>query len=136
MSRGRILAIDYGRARHGLAMSDPNRIVASPFATIPAKGGPKAIFKAVEDKEIGLIVVGLPLLLNGEKGEMALEVEVFVGKLKAETDIPIQLWDERLTSAQAERHLRTSGLNRKKRAKASDEAAAIIILQRFMEANP
>ncbi len=129
---GRILAIDYGRARHGLALSDAMKMIASPLATIPVKLGLKGIFEAIEGKEVERIVVGMPLLLSGEKGEMALEVEKFIGKLSERTEIPIITWDERLTSAQAERHLAHSGLNRKQRAKASDETAAVMILQNYL----
>ncbi len=132
MPQGRVVAIDYGRARIGVAISDPMGIIASPLATVPGKLGPKGVLESFSDKQVRQIVVGLPLLLSGKKGEMALEVDQFVEKLEALTDIPVLVWDERLTSIQAERHLKESGMNRKQRAKVSDEAAAMTILQSYL----
>jgi putative Holliday junction resolvase len=133
MNKGRIAAIDYGRARIGLAMTDPGQILASPLATVSGRLGPKVVIEALSKHELIEIVVGMPLLLNGTKGEMALEVDAFIEKLKELTDLPITTWDERLTSAQAERHLKAVGLNRKQRASLSDEAAAVTILQSYLD---
>ena len=136
----RIAAIDYGRARIGLAITDESQRVALPLKTVPsAKTLALSAKKIIEELTVYLpkiekIVLGLPLMLSGKKGEMALEVEKFKEELEKITEIPIILWDERLTSAQAETSLKEMDLTRKQRAKQSDSTAAYIILQNFLDA--
>lgn len=138
---GRLVAIDYGRARIGLAMTDEQKRMALPYKTIAAGKtmalSVKNIFEAlaVYLPNIEKIVLGLPLMLSGKKGEMALEVEQFKAELEKITEIPICLWDERLTSAQAEVSLKEVDLSRKKRAQKSDPVAACIILQNYLDAS-
>lgn len=136
---GRIVALDYGRARIGIAMSDERGTVGLPFKTLPAaKTLEKSVDALLENLKIYLpkidkFILGMPLLLSGKKGEMALEVEKFKSLLEKKTAIPIILWDERLTSAQADNFLKEMNLSRKKRSEKSDSMAALIILQNYLD---
>ena len=138
---GRIIAIDYGRARIGLAMTDEAKKIGMPYKTIASGKTIALSAKNVIDAlkiflpHIEKFVLGLPLMLSGKKGEMALEVEQFKVELEKITAIPVCLWDERLTSAQAESSLKEMNMTRKKRAQKSDPVAACIILQNFMDAS-
>ena len=80
-----------------------------------------------------LLVVGLPLLLNGKEGDMALEAKKFADALKLEFQIPVVLWDERLTSMQADRLMRDDNRNRKERAQSVDTLSAVLILQNYLD---
>lgn len=140
MIKKRIVSIDYGRARIGLAMTDPEGRIALPFRTILAEKTMEktidSIIKALErvQDEIVQFVVGNPLHLNGEEGLMAKEVSQFTSLLKQKTSLPVVLWDERLTSALAERTLKNENLlSRKKRKDKVDSIAALFILQNYLE---
>lgn len=131
----RIAAIDFGLKRIGIALSDINQILASPFAVV--EGGEKGVehvLKALQDKlvEIETILVGLPLLLNGKKGDMAILTEKFADSLAKSISIPVILIDERLSSKGADRNLRELSLTRKKRAQKIDAAAAALLLQSYL----
>ncbi len=134
----RILAIDYGKARIGLAYTDLQKILALPFQTVRAGKTMKItiqnILNALKDhlKEIEKIVIGLPLYLNGTLSPMAQEVKIFAKELEKKISIPIVFLDERLTTAFADRSLKDLQINRKKRAKIIDQAAATIILQNYL----
>ena len=133
---GKIVAIDYGLKRIGIAISDANRKIALPFQTV--LGGKEEIENissalALQKKEIDLLVIGLPLLMSGKKGEMAERVEIFAEKLSVFLGIPYVFLDERLTSRQAEGSLKELSLNRKKRSRKVDVVAAIFILQTYLE---
>ena len=134
---GRIVGIDFGLKRIGLAQSDPMKIIASPLPTLIAKETTEktvgAILEMTEDVE--LFVVGLPLGLSGKDTEMTTKARVFAEKLEEISNIRVVLWDERLTSALAEGEMKRAGLNRKKRAGSSDKIAALIILQSYLEKN-
>lgn len=144
VKQSRIVGIDYGMARIGLAISDPTKWIASPLETLTTeKKGEKTAEKVLASLNeycqkmgctIECIVMGMPLLMNGKRGLLADEVHHFVELLKRLTQIPIVMWDERLTTVQAERSLRESSLSRKKRAKIVDSVAAIIILQSYLDA--
>lgn len=139
----RIVGIDWGMKRIGIALSDESKIIATPCKTILAEK--KAVDTAkkvlrdlvshakVHHYEIEKIVVGMPLMLSGKNGLLADEVTHFVSLLKELTPIPILVWDERLTTSMAERSLKESSLSRKKRAKIVDSVAAIIILQNYLD---
>src|SRR5213596_2867617 len=104
----RILAIDHGSKRIGIAISDELNMIAQPLEFIPAE--PFANFltrlkELLRDKEVELILVGMPRNMNGSYGPAALKVQHFVGALKGAVTVPIETWDERLTSAQANRFL-------------------------------
>lgn len=131
---GRIAAIDYGLKRIGIAVSDPGKKMALPLTTV--EGGKKAIeniAQALQGKEIELILIGLPLLMNGQKGEMAEAVQVFAIQLELALKIPILLRDERLSSKHAEAGLREISLNRKQRTAKIDMIAATFLLQSYLE---
>lgn len=130
----RIAALDYGRARIGMAISDPFKIIAQPAACILNDASLfSSLTKELKKWEpIETLVIGLPLQMNGKEGEMALEVRRFAEALKAHTAIPLVFWDERLTSAQAEKQLKEQELSRKQRAKKIDAAAALLILESFL----
>jgi len=139
----RIVGIDFGLARIGIALSDEQKIIATPLTTFKAfKRTEETVLKLAEELkrhaesnryDIAEIVIGLPLMMSGKQGFLADEVVHFVSLLKNYFNIPIVTWDERLTSVQADRSLRESSLSRKRRAKAVDAVAAIIILQSYLD---
>ncbi|NGX42449.1 MAG: putative pre-16S rRNA nuclease [Chlamydiae bacterium] len=139
----KFLGIDYGMARIGLALSDERKIIASPLFTLTTESKleqtvEKLLIEIEKHQQehgyvIDTIVVGLPLLMSGKEGLIADEVNHFVGLLKKSLSIPIQTWDERLTSVLAERTLRESNLSRKKRTKFVDTVSAVIILQNYLD---
>lgn len=139
----RIVAIDYGMARMGLAVSDERKIIAMPLKVVPiVKGSAKSVAIILRELEshqklhhytIEEIVIGLPLLLSGKKGLLADEVKHFADLLGKACPLPITLWDERLTTVQAERSMREGNMSRKKRAKIVDTVAAVIILQNYLD---
>jgi len=132
----RILAIDYGVKRIGIALSDELKMIAQPLEFIPAE--PFAAFVArltelVQEKEVELILVGMPRNMNGSYGTAALKVEEFVVALKSALPVPIKIWDERLTSAQANRILIAGNVRRDKRKQKVDKMAAAILLQSYLD---
>lgn len=133
----RILAIDYGLKRIGLALSDESQILASALPTLMAeRETAKTIDKLlaiIGEHEIEEIVIGMPFHLSGKLGLQADEVKHFASELEKRCKIKITLWDERLTSLQAERAMKEGGLSRKKRAGKVDAMAAVLILQSFLD---
>jgi putative holliday junction resolvase len=140
---GRIIALDYGLARIGVALSDPSKMIASPLETMLAEKKTELTAAKVV-KELKLhqeayrynleeIVIGLPLLLNGKIGLQADEVKHFVEILRKLSSVPIVTWDERLTTVQADRSMREGNLTRKKRAKNVDSVSAVILLQNYLD---
>lgn len=138
----RIVSIDYGKARVGMAMSDEKKIIASPLATIQTEKKCQQTVERVCQKinellkqgyQIETVVVGLPLLLSGKMSAMSDEVNEFAAKLAQFLSIPVKTWDERLTSVQADRSLREAKMNRKKRAKSVDSVSAVLILQSYLD---
>jgi len=132
---GRIAALDYGRARIGVAISDETKFLARPLVCL---SNTKQIYELLlkELSKHGMIetlVIGLPLQLNGKEGEMAQEVRRFAEELKKHLPFPILFWDERLSSLQADRTLRDADLSRKKRAALSDTMSAAVILQSYLD---
>jgi putative holliday junction resolvase len=131
---GRLLGIDYGRVRVGIAISDESRFLSRPLCCLENK-------KEFVDKlklelkayKVDAIVVGLPLLMNGKDSPMTDEVKKFSEYLGKVMELPIILWDERLTSAEVERTMRDAGVSRKKRAESSDTLAASLILQSYLD---
>lgn len=139
----KIIGIDYGMARFGVAVSDELKIIAMPLMTIQAENkSEKSATKILEELkkvsalngyDIEAIVIGLPLMMSGKFGLQADDVTHFVNLLKELTEIPIITWDERLTTVQAEKCLREGNMSRKKRAKVVDKVAAVIILQSYLD---
>jgi len=112
----RVLGLDYGRARIGMAVADSQTSMARPLATLVRKNrneDMRALRDVVRDHAIHRIVIGLPLRLDGSKGEMAAEVERFGERLRKQTGLPVEFVDERLTSWEAESILRSKGTRRR-----------------------
>ncbi len=134
----RVLAIDLGEKRIGLALSDPLRVTAQPLPVEPAVGPRKDVSRICElvaENEVDTVVVGLPLLLSGEDGENATHARAFRDRLAARLPgIRVELWDERLTSAEAERVMVAADVRRKRRKQKIDALAAVLILQSFLDA--
>lgn len=135
---GRIAGIDFGKARIGLSISDENRIIAQPLETIQASSNPAQNARLITHslsryKNIDIVVIGLPLLLNGKEGDMALLVKSFAKVLEQVLPLPIVFWDERLTSAGVDRMLLDMDVSRKKRAELSDALSAVSILQNYLD---
>jgi putative Holliday junction resolvase len=132
----RILALDHGTRRIGVAVSDETKTIAQPLEYIPAE--PFADFLArlkrlLGEKEVDLILIGLPRNLDGSYGAAAQKVESFIAVLKTAIAVPIRTWDERLTSAQANRILIQGGVRRAKRKEKVDKMAAAILLQSYLD---
>jgi len=134
-SPGRVLGLDLGDVRIGVAVSDPDRRLAVPMGTIRA-GAPadlQAIVELVRDNEVTLVVVGHPLLLSGRAGARARHAEEFAGTLGGFLEVPVVLHDERLSSAEANRMLRQAGAGGRERRRAVDRSAATIVLQAYLD---
>ena len=132
----RILAIDHGTKRMGIALSDELKMIAQPLEFIPARPFPDFLARLNEllrEKEVELVLVGLPRSLSGGNGPAALKVEEFVDALKSAVPVPIKTWDERLTSAQANRLLIEDNVRRRKRKANVDKMAAAILLQSYLD---
>jgi putative Holliday junction resolvase len=127
----RILAVDLGERRTGLAISDSDERMALALPTLE-RAGAKDVADVAAEQGAGLVVVGLPLNMDGTAGPRAKAAQAFAAELRALLSAPVELWDERLSSAEAESRLRQAGLNRKDRARRSDAAAAIVILEGFL----
>jgi putative holliday junction resolvase len=132
----RILALDHGTRRIGVAVSDELKLIAQPLEFIPAAPGDAFLARLREilrDKEVELIVVGLPRNMDGSYGPAAQTVREFVGTLQETVAVPIRTWDERLTTAQAQRDLIRAGVRREKRKEKVDQTAAAILLQSYLD---
>lgn len=135
----KILAIDYGTKRIGLAVSDPMGITAQPVGVLSRKGKKTdipLIGKVIEEKEVGRIVIGLPLNMNGSEGRLCGEVKRFGKRLEKAFGLPVVYQDERLTTAQAEKVLLMDGASQQKRRAVIDQMAAQLILQKYLSAVP
>jgi len=131
----RILALDMGEKRIGVAVSDALGITANPRESIIYKSDQDtidSIINIVKEEQIGEIVVGLPLNINGSQSNFTKKVLGFAEELKKKTDVPVKTWDERLTSMQGERILLEADLSRKKRKQVIDKLAAQLILQNYL----
>ena len=132
----RILALDHGTKRIGLALSDELKLIAQPLEFVAAEPFPDLLARLKElirDKQVELILVGLPRNMNGSYGPAALKVQSFVAALRGALTVPVQTWDERLTSAQANRLLIQGNVRRDKRKKKVDQTAAAILLQSYLD---
>ena len=133
--KGRVMGIDYGDSRTGTALSDPSRFLSSALTCI--KGGMRGVAEEivglVKKHEVTQIVVGLPKNMDGTEGERAATVRIFADILASITSIPIDFYDERMTTMQAYRFLDGSGTFGKKRKSAIDTLSAEIILQNYLD---
>jgi len=134
----RILAIDYGEKRIGLALSDPMRMFAKPYETI-ANLSLEHIFteldKVIKAQNVGTIIIGIPWSLEGTETDKTTETLEFIAKLQAQFDLPIIGWDERFSTSDANELLKEMGYNWKKARKVIDAMAACVILKRYLESN-
>lgn len=133
MSKTRIVAIDYGAKRVGLAISDAGQNIALPWKTVPGDFQSVVTTLKSREGEIQKILIGLPLLMNGTKGDMANIVEAFAKKLELALSIPVILLDERLSSKHADTILRETGQNRRQRSEKLDATAATLLLQSHLD---
>jgi putative Holliday junction resolvase len=132
----RILALDHGTRRIGVAVSDETKTIAQPLEYIPAE--PFADFlgrlkKILAEKEVDFILLGMPRNMDGSYGPAAQKVDTFAGVLRSAITVPIKLWDERLTSAMANRILIQGNVRRNKRKEKVDKMAAAILLQSYLD---
>ena len=130
----RILALDFGRARIGVAISDELQLLAHPLETIPANQQPESrIAKIVHEKNVDHVVAGVPRQMNGQIGTAATEVLQFVEKLRTILPCPVVTWDERLTTVAAHRALRDAGKKTRHTRGYVDQVAAQMILQSYLD---
>ena len=129
-----ILALDFGRARIGVAISDELQFLAHPLETIPANQQPAArVAEIVREKKVDHVVAGIPRQLNGQLGAAATEALQFAEKLRAILPCPVVTWDERLTTAAANRALRDAGKKTRQTRSYVDQVAAQMILQSYLD---
>ncbi len=134
----RIMALDIGDVRIGIALSDLLQTIASPFESYRRKGFVKDIeyiLNLAKEKEVGQIVSGLPLSMDGSENAQSAKVREFAEALAARTEIPLSFVDERFTTVSAERLLVSADVSREGRKKVVDKIAAAIILDNFMSRN-
>lgn len=132
----RVLGLDFGDRRIGVAISDPEQILATPLATITRdndQDAVDAILRLVHQRDIKRIVIGMPYSLNGSIGDQARKIIDFREKLAKRTEISIAVWDERLSTVAAERLLRQADTKRAKRRTHRDAVAAAFILQGYLD---
>ena len=133
---GRVLGLDVGARRIGIAVSDPLGITAQGLETLQRSNKRHdlaALERVIREYTVEAIVVGLPLRMSGAEGTQSEKMQVFAEELRKRFRLPVHLWDERLTLAEANRLLRETDLSIEKRGKAVDRMAAILILQSWME---
>lgn len=132
----RILGIDYGDARIGLALSDPTETLASALTPIEAKSMRKSIDEVAtiaKQNQVGLLVVGLPLNMNGSEGPQAAKVRAFAANLEKVSSVPVIMKDERLTTVMVTRAFDETGVKKSKRLSLVDSASAQVILQNYLD---
>ena len=133
----RVLSIDFGEKRIGLALSDSLGLIASPLEVFEYSSREKAldrIAETIKRKEANEVIVGLPLEMNGNRGVKAKEAEEFADSLRKIINIPVFCWDERLTTAEAQRALLEANMSRAGRRQRTDMVAAALLLQSYLEA--
>lgn len=134
---GRILALDLGDRRIGMAISDPLRHTASPLMTlerVSRERDMERIRQVIAEQEVATIVVGMPLNMDGSRGSRARQARTFIDRIRGATRMPVFEWDERLTTVQAERTLIEGNMRRERRREVIDQVAAVIILQSYLDA--
>src|SRR5438067_6319303 len=135
--RPRVLGLDVGSKTIGMAISDPLGITAQGLPTLRRKNKRldfEQLANTIRTYQVSEIVVGYPLRLSGIEGTQSGKMQLFAEELRKKFGLPVHLWDERLTSSQANRILRATDLSIKKRGQAVDRMAAVLILQNWMEA--
>ena len=132
----KVLGIDHGDKRIGIAASDDLGMLAHPLEFIlaePYEGFLKRLKEILTERQVEQMVVGMPRNMDGSYGPQALKVQNFVAALKKSVVVPVQTWDERLTSVAAERQLREAGVNAKKAKAKVDASAAAVMLQSYLD---
>lgn len=136
---GRVLGIDFGHKRIGLALSDSLRMVATPLETVDGESQKKAtrrIREILEEQGVSEIVLGLPLHMNGDEGELAQDARAFGEKLEKQVPaLKVHFQDERMSSMEAERALQLGGAKAGRKKEMRDQLAAQLILQSWLDAN-
>jgi putative holliday junction resolvase len=135
----RILALDHGTKRIGVAVSDELKLIAQPLEFIPAEpflAVLKRLRELISEKQVESILIGMPRNMNGTYGPAADKVREFIALLRNEITVPIKTWDERLTSAQANRFLIEGNVRRETRKEKVDQMAAAILLQSYLDSSP
>jgi putative Holliday junction resolvase len=134
--RPRILALDLGKRRIGLAISDPLGISAQGLPNLERtnkRADLAALVALAREREVGKILMGNPMNMGGAEGRQSAWVRDFAAALEQSTGLPVQFWDERLTTVEAHRVLRASGISIAKRAAAVDRLSAVILLQSYLD---
>ena len=138
-TKGRILALDVGERRVGIALTDELRLTIRGLPTLVRKNRQtdlEALATLIREHEVGLVVVGNPLHMSGEQSEQSGQAGRFAARLRARIQAPIELWDERLTSVEAEQSVRQrsgrAAASREARKQAVDQAAAVLILESYL----
>jgi putative Holliday junction resolvase len=132
----RILALDLGKKRIGMAISDPLGITAQGLPNLVRtnkRADLAELARQIEEREVGLILIGNPLHMSGDEGRQSAWVREFAAALTERVNLPVRLWDERLTTVEASRVLRASGISIEKRARAVDRLSAVILLQSYLD---
>ena len=136
---GRVLAIDWGTKRFGVALSDPTRLIAQPLATLTRRAGRRPPVREILDlitrHAVSLVVVGLPLTPEGEEADAAGEVRALGDAVARRSGVPVTYWDERLSTAVALRSARAAGVRDRDSRERIDQMAAVAILQHFLDAH-
>jgi len=135
---GRLLAIDHGDKRIGLAISDPNQIISKPLKTLflsDLNFFLKKLLEIINEYKIEKLIIGLPLGMNGKRTEQTKKVETFKVELEKKIDIPIVMFDERLSSVSAKKSLISQGIKTGFNKSKIDQTAAAIFLQHYLDSN-
>lgn len=133
---GRVLGLDVGDVRIGVALSDPTGLLASPLDTIKVKSWEQAIQRIVElvrEHGVEQVVVGLPVSLSGHIGPQAQKVQDFIAKLESHLTVPVATWDESYSTVEANEMMREAGTRKSRRKNLRDAAAATVILQQYLD---
>jgi len=137
MATARVMALDVGKVRIGVALSDPLGYTAQPLLTLWRKGRGedlRSLMRLIRRHEVAEIVVGNPLHMSGDVGPWAAKVQEFAEELRVRSGLPVELWDERLSSVAAHEILDEAGHDKRDRKYVIDQVAAVVILRGWMEA--
>ncbi|MCA1595944.1 MAG: Holliday junction resolvase RuvX [Chloroflexi bacterium] len=136
---GRLMALDVGERTIGIAVSDPNQLIASPLTTVRRSdlaSDLASLQKLIGEQAVSLVIVGMPRSLSGELNFQAEKTQRFIEHLKLAIPTPVTTWDERFSTTEADRALIAGGVKRKARSKIIDQTAAAVILQSYMASRP
>lgn len=136
---GRIMGVDVGRVRIGVAVSDESGLIACPLETVRRTSDRRAVAelcRLAAEQEITTIVVGLPLSMDGGEQDSSGDARRMADRLRSRSGLSVQVWDERMTSVQAERALLEGGMRRGKRRQVIDRVAAAVMLQSYLDSRP